>query len=280
MRERKPIHFGDKRRNRWFENCVYPIFDPEGEVVRFAVYSRDITEQRKAEKRIQKYQKQLRSLASELSLAEQRERRRIATGIHDNIAQKLAMAKFRLQSLQASVKDNNISVSLEKQCELMSQVAADARSLTFELGNPVLYQVGLEAAVESYLTERIQAEFEIECKFKLEGPKSSLEEDVRVVLFQAVRELLANVIKHAKASTIEVCIRNNEDSIQIIVQDDGVGFNPKRIGPHTLRKGGFGLFNIRERLEYFGGNLEIESKLKSGTRVTMTVALRADVITE
>jgi len=241
---------------------------------------RDITEHKLAERKIKDYQAQLKSLASELSLAEERERRRIATGIHDDIAQKLAMAKFSLQSLQASIKDTNISVSLEKQCQLMSQVVADARSLTFELGNPVLYQVGLEAAVESYLIERIQDEFGIKCKFKSEGPKSSLEEDVRVVLFQAVRELLANVIKHANASTIEVCVRKTEDSIKIIVKDDGVGFDPNKIGPHTLGKGGFGLFNIRERLEYFGGSLELESRPKCGTRAAMTVAIKADAVAE
>lgn len=107
------------------------------------------------------------------------------------------MAKFELQSLQTSVTDTDVSGSLEKQCQLMDQVVADARSLTFELSNPVLYQVGVEAAVESYLTEQIQGQFGIKCKFKSEGPHSSLEEDIRVVLFQAVRELLANIVKHA-----------------------------------------------------------------------------------
>jgi PAS domain S-box-containing protein len=241
---------------------------------------RDVTERKQAERRIQEYQAQLKSLASELSLAEERERRRIATGIHDNIAQKLAMAKFSLQTLQASIRDADVSMSLKKQCELMNQVVTDARSLTFELGNPVLYQVGLEAAVESYLTERIQKELGIECKFKSEGPKSSLKEDVRIVLFQAVRELLANVIKHANASTIKVSVKNAEKNLQIVVEDNGVGFDPTKIGPQAIGQGGFGLFNIRERLEYFGGNFEIESRANSGTRVTMTVALRANIVTK
>ena len=162
----------------------------------------------------------------------------------------------------------------------MSQVVSDARSLTFELGNPVLYQVGLEAAVESYLTERIQKEFGIKCEFKSEGPKSSLKEEVRIVLFQAVRELLANVIKHANASEIKISVKNTENSLQIVVEDDGVGFDPTKIGPRAIGRGGFGLFNIKERLEYFGGDFEIESRANNGTRVTMTVALRADVVTE
>ena len=251
---------------------------PGNDLVMFS--AEDITEHRKAERRIQEYQVQLKSLASELSLAEERERRRIAAGIHDDIAQKLAMAKFELQSLQASVTDTDVSGSLEKQCQLMDQVVADARSLTFELSNPVLYQVGLEAAVESYLTERIQGQFGIKCKFKSEGPRSSLEEDIRVVLFQAVRELLANIVKHANASTVEVCVSNTEDRLRIVVQDDGVGFDSTEIGPHLVGRGGFGLFNIRERLEYLGGNVKIESRRTRGARVIMTVAMKTNAAAE
>jgi signal transduction histidine kinase len=162
----------------------------------------------------------------------------------------------------------------------MEQVVADARSLTFELGNPVLYQVGLEAALESYLTERIQEEFEIECKFTSEGPPSSFDEDIKIVLFQSVRELLANIVKHANANTIEVCVSNTENRLRIVVKDDGIGFDPSEIGPQAMEQGGFGLFNIRERLEYLGGNLEIKSRPKNGICVTMTIAMRKDAITE
>ncbi|MHC4143633.1 MAG: PAS domain S-box protein [Planctomycetota bacterium] len=248
----------------------------EGDAPLVISIGRDIAERQEAERQLQEYQAQLKSLASELSLAEERERRRVAAGLHDNIAQKLAMAKFSLQSLQASVSDPDVSESLEKQCQLMDQVVADARSLTFELSNPVLYQIGLEAAVESYLTERIQGELGIKCKFTSEGPQIHLDEDVRAVLFQAVRELLANVVKHANASTIDVCIVNAEDRLRVVVEDDGVGFDPTKIGPRPMERSCFGLFNIRERLEYFGGNLKIEPGQTNGVRITMTVTVKAD----
>ncbi|MHC4534208.1 MAG: PAS domain-containing sensor histidine kinase [Planctomycetota bacterium] len=250
-------------------------FDVKGKQY-LMIAQRNITERKQAERRIQEYQGQLKSLASELSLAEERERRRIAAGLHDDIAQKLAMAKFGLQSLQASAVDADLSQSLEKQCQVMEQIVEDARSLTFELSNPLLYEVGLEAAVESHLAKRIQQEFEIECKFKSEGPLSSLGDDIKVVLFQAVRELLANVVKHANASKVGVCITNSEDELKVIVEDDGAGFNPARIGPHRVGEGGFGLFNIRERLEYLGGNLEIESGRKKGACVIMSIPIKAD----
>ena len=239
---------------------------------------RDITERKKAERRIQEYQGQLKSLASELALAEERERRRIAAGLHDDIAQKLAMAKLGLQTLHASLADTDLSQSLEKQCHIMEQIVEDARSLTFELSNPLLYQVGLDAAVESHLSKQIQDELGIECKFRIEGPHSSLDDNIKVVLFQAVRELIANVVKHANASTLEVCITNSEEELKIVVEDDGIGFDPARIGPHGVEKGGFGLFNIRERLEYLGGNLEIESGREKGACVIMSVPIKTDAV--
>jgi len=204
----------------------------------------------------------------------------IAAGLHDDIAQKLAMAKLGLQSLRASVSDPAVSGSLDEQCQLMSQVVEDARSLTFELSNPILYQIGLDAAVEWYLTERIRRQFGIACKFTSEGVRSNPGEDIKVVLFQAVRELLANVVKHARASTIDVRIANTQDALKIVVEDDGVGFDPARIGPYPKQHSGFGLFNIKERLEYLGGNLKIESGARKGVRITMTVPVGTETVDE
>jgi len=160
----------------------------------------------------------------------------------------------------------------------MDQIVSDARSLTFELSNPVLYEVGLEAAVESHLEQLARGQLGIECRFRFEGPRSSLGEEIKAVLFQAVRELLANVVKHANANTVEVCMTNSEDELRIVVEDDGVGFDPAGIGPHGVGEGGFGLFNIRERLEYFGGNLKIETGREKGARVIMAVTTTADAL--
>ena len=158
----------------------------------------------------------------------------------------------------------------------MEQIVEDVRSLTFELSNPLLYQVGLEAAVESHLNKRIQDEFGIKCKFKSEGSHSTLDSDIKVVLFQAVRELIANVIKHANASVLEVSIINSDEGLKVIVKDNGVGIDINRKGSHVVGESGFGLFNIRERLEYLGGSLNIESGCKKGTCVIMSLPNNAD----
>jgi signal transduction histidine kinase len=92
-----------------------------------------------------------------------------------------------------------------------------------------------------------------------------------------VKELVANVVKYANASKVEVCIRKSGDTVRVGVEDDGVGFDVSKLDASFTPKGGFGLFNIKERLEYLGGNLKINSGPGKGTRVIMTTPIGQEV---
>jgi len=265
---------------RWLESNAVPIFDTAANLTGFRGVDRDITERKDAERNLQKYQEQLKSLALELSLAEERERRRIAAGIHDDIAQRLALAKFELKSMQKTISDTEVLTSLESQCDTMDRIMEDTRSLTFELSNPLLYEIGLGAAIESLLTEQIQGKNGINCTFTSQGPKISLNEEVRVVLYQGVRELLTNIVKYAHASQVEVLVMKSHKQISIMIQDDGIGFNVSKLSLPDRDRGGFGLFNIRERLEYLGGNLDIQSTPNKGTFVTMSIPTKLSTATQ
>lgn len=235
----------------------------------------EITERKKAEKRLLSKQKQLRSLASELSLAEERERRRIAVILHDSIGQTLALSKIKLGELRELSSSTDISAILEQIYKLIEEAIQETRSLTVELSPPVLYELGFEAAME-WLTEHVQDKYGILCDFISDKQPKPLDEDVRVILFQATRELMLNVVKHAKASNVKVSFCRRRDQVRIMVEDDGVGFDPVKIGMRANRARRFGLFSIRERLEYHSGNLQMESKPNQGTRVTMDVPLKHD----
>ncbi|MBW7990258.1 MAG: PAS domain S-box protein [Planctomycetes bacterium] len=237
----------------------------------------EITERKKARKKLIEYQRQLKSLASELLLAEERERRRIATGVHDDIGQKLALVKLELQSMNEIVSEPDVSASLRHACELVNQAMQDTRSLAFDLSNPVLYEVGFTAAVESLLTGRMMQKSGIKSELKSKIRKLKLGQDMSIVLFQAVRELLTNVVKHANANKVKVCIDKSDHRVQVIVDDDGVGFELSGLKSPDKEKGGFGLFNVKERLEYLGGSFDIKSKSGQGTRVTIAVPLEPDV---
>jgi PAS domain S-box-containing protein len=250
----------------------------------------DITERKRAEDELQKARDeleirveqrtadlakanvQLRSLASELSLAEERLRRRFAMDVHDHVGQNLAISKIKIESLRESVSSPELAKGLEEIRDLISQTIESTRSLTFELSPPVLYELGFEAAVE-WLVRQTRQQHGLSTEFKGEGQTKPLDNDVRILLFQAVRELLVNVVKYAQAHNVTVSTRRVGNEIRVSVEDDGVGFDVSQTGSYDYKTGGFGLFSIRERLGHMGGRLEIESKPGVGTRVTLTAPI-------
>lgn len=218
-----------------------------------------------------------RKRASELLLAGERERQHIAAGVHDQIGQQLALLKLELQSLGASVSDTRVCSSLDKAYGLMDQIIGDARSLTFELSNPVLYEVGLDAAVESWLGQHIQKDSGLQYKLVSEPSPLKPEVETSVVLFGVIRELLANIVKHADANIVQVHIQESDQTIKVSIEDDGVGFELSKLDLAMKETGGFGLFNVREKVEYLDGSFEIKSKPGQGTCVQIFVPVKYEV---
>jgi len=251
---------------------VAPIFDSEGKVVKTIHIAKDITERKKAEEKLLVYQKELRSLASELSLAEERLRRRMATNVHDHIGQTLAISKIKIESLAESVSSPEYANALEDVGNLIAQAIESTRSLTFELSPPVLYELGFEAAME-WLVRQTRQQHNLSAEFKDDGQAKPLDSDVRVLLFQAVRELLVNVAKHAQARNVEVSTQRVGGEIQVVVEDDGVGFDISQSRSQDYRTAGFGLFSIRERLDHIGGHIDISSKPDHGSRITLVAPI-------
>ncbi len=236
----------------------------------------DITERRRIEKSILESREHLRSLTSQLSLAEERERRRIANQLHDRVGQSLLASKIKLGTARDSGLPTALEEPLGEVYRLIEQTIRDVRSLTFELSPPILYMLGFEAAVE-WLTEQAEKQqYGIKCEFEDDGETKPLDDDIRVLLFQNVRELLVNVCKHSKAHNAKVYISREDDYIRVSVEDNGVGFDASGVETHWDESSGFGLFSIRERLSRFGGRLEIDSEPGRGTRITLTAPLKTD----
>lgn len=238
------------------------------------VLQKEVAERREAESRLLENQSRLRSLASELTLAEERERRRISQMLHDRIGHALLLAKFRLKSQaeeQATADDGRFTGEM---LELVDGVIDDTHSLTVEISPPVLYQFGFEAAAENFI-ERFEQEYNIKTAISTNG-KNPISDDVSVLLYQALRELLINVVKHAQADIVKVSIKNDGERIIVTIKDNGVGMDVSSAVYSEGSAKGFGLFSIRERLEPLGGSLRIISKLGRGTEVTLTAPLRND----
>ncbi len=257
-------------RTVWFRDEALIIRDDAGRPLFLQGVMLDITDRKLAEEKLQAHQEQLRSLASQLSLVEERERRRIATNLHDHISQTLAISKIKLGALRESAPTDLIK-SLDEIRNLIEQIIQYTRSLTFELSPPILYDLGFEAAVE-WLGEEILKEHGILFHFKNDEQPKPLNDEARVLLFQAVRELLVNIAKHAQAREAKVSIQKVGDDIRINIEDDGIGFDTSKIDFY-LRSGCFGLFSIRERLNRMVGYLGIESEPGKGTRIYIIAPL-------
>ena len=247
--------------------------DENGRYVRTICIIDDITERKKAEEDLLENRVKLKSLASQLSVIEDRERRRLATELHDQVGQSLVFSKTKLDILRSSLSSPELTEPLEEVCDYLGQVIRDTRTLTFDLSYPILYELGFEAAVAEWLEEKIQVKHGIETKFEDDGQTKPLSDDIRALLFRNVRELLINVVKHANAQNVKVSIRKVDSQIRVSVEDDGVGIDPAKVASLAGKNAGFGIFSIRERLELLGGHLEIESEPGRGSKITMTTQL-------
>ncbi|MBU2548504.1 MAG: PAS domain S-box protein [Proteobacteria bacterium] len=268
----------EEQADHYFENRFYPIFDHEGRVGRVAFFSRDMTLQIRAKEERQAYQNQLRLLASELAMAEERERRRLAEHLHDQIGQTLAYSLTRLRGLVDAVPDKEMRSSLDQITGLLQEAIKDTRSLTRDLSPPMLYDFGLGSAVE-WLVDEVQRDHGLFVQTEIDEGEGSLDEDIRATIYRVVRELLINVVKHAQAATVRVSIRAYNRSVSCQVEDDGMGFEQPKQGARLAAGMGFGLFSIRERIEYLGGKFSIVSIPGKGTLVSFFLPLTRNVKT-
>jgi len=253
----------------WISGSAVALHDDHSHLTGHLVTVTDITDRKESEE-------QLRRLASELSLAEDRERRRLAADLHDHIGQNLAAARIGLSELAASDDTVKASPTLDRIGQLLAETVRATRSLTFQLSPPVLHELGLEAAV-AWLVEDIRERYGIAATLRDDGSPKPLDDNLRATLFRAVRELIVNAGKHAKAHHIRVSIERIDSHIRVSVEDDGAGFDVAAVERRRGGLTGFGLFSIRERLAYLGGRMEVWSEVGHGTRVCLSAPLKEPV---
>ncbi len=258
-------------KKRWVQARLYPIRNSNGKIVNVVHIEEDITERKQAEDKVQNYQQRLKALASQLTIAEERERRRIAADLHDHVGQSLALARMQLATAIKSTDDSSIADLCGEVSENLLEAIRDTKNLIFELSSPSMNEIGLGAALSEWLEENIEKKHGLHVEFIDDGNKRLLDDDVRSLLYRNVRELLTNVIKHGQANTVSVRLDNSSDSIRITVQDDGVGCDVQEKMEKANPYDSFGLFSIQERMTDLGGQMEILSEPGKGCTVILTV---------
>ena len=288
---------------RWIHGVYTPHCDSDGTVLGLVVLVTDITRSkqieqalRESEARMRAFagrlehlvgerteklvqsQTQLRALATELNLAEQRERRRLATELHDHLQQTLVLGKLKLGQGKRLAQSIPACADVIKQVdEVFSDALQYTRSLVADLSPPVLRDHGLSAALK-WLADYMQKHDMAVTMMSPEQEDFVLPEDQAVLVFQSVRELLINSSKYAGTGQATVALEQRDSQLQIVVRDEGAGFEPDATAvPAETAPGGlsskFGLFSIRERMKALGGTFEIESALGRGTTATLMLPL-------
>jgi PAS domain S-box-containing protein len=269
---------------------------PDGQVTRMTGISLDITERRRAEEALQArrdeerdrmLQKQaeealrrshaeleqrtvqLRRLASDLTLAEQHAREELAKTLHDGLQQLLFSSLMTLDRAVTSNSQADQVMLLQRARTDINEAMEAARTLSVNLFPPMLHIGGLPAALV-WLAKRTQDQYRVVVNVNADPRGNPTTSDVRILLFEAVRELLFNAIKHAHVDRVDLNLQvEPDDTIHIHVSDEGVGFDPACVLQH--RQVGLGLFSIKERLASFGGHLDIQSAPGKGARFSVTL---------
>lgn len=286
---RDPIRFEDYSRElgRVYDVFAFPFGNPEDKKI--AVLFNDVTERIEAEEKLKSinenleervqertqsllsYQEQLRTLASKLSKAEELERQRLAGELHDNLGQMLAVSKMKVDLLQKDELPEQTISDVEELRELVDDALTYTRELMSDLKPPPsLDKEGLKANIQ-WLAKKME-KHDLKVTIENDGQPKPVDSEIRTVLVQCVRELLFNIIKHAGVDEALIKLERVEDEVHIVVEDEGKGFDPES-DLSTSLDGGFGLFNISERVDLLGGSVDIESEPGSGTRATISAPL-------
>ena len=228
-------------------------------------------------------QERLRALASELSLAEQRERKRLATELHDHLQQMLVCGKMTIGEVKrVAGGGSDCGRLLERVDDMLSEALTYSRTLVAELSPPVLSDYGLGAGLK-WLGEYMKRHGQAVTVLVLENHDLKLPEAQRVLLFQSVRELLINASKHAGTGKAAVRLERRNENLHVTVSDEGKGFDltAATLATAGIPSGGisskFGLFSIQERMRALGGSFVIQSAPGLGTTATLTLPLASNV---
>lgn len=261
------------RAKKTYDLYDVPIMNSDGSISKLEFFH-DVTERKKNEEMLLNYQEKLRSIATELSMVEERERRHIATDIHDYISQSLVVAKIKLAALTThSALPPVVAEGLNQIGEFIDEAIGYTQSLITNLSISTLHDIDFSEALE-WLCNQIQERHGIRISCEKNGEINPIGEETRVILIKSVRELLNNAVKHSNAKNVKISIEKCISKICVTVEDDGIGFEIDHIKMRAGKNGGFGLFSIRESLNHLGGSITIRPGSAKGTVITLKAPLK------
>ncbi len=226
--------------------------------------------QENLEGKIKEYRDSLKESRAQVAMAEENERRRIAQGLHDGVAQDLAALAIQMQFIRDEIVDGENVEKMNEAIDIVQKCIDEIKSLTFALSPTILFELGYAAAVE-WLVDDFKGRFPAKFEFNCHGYPKSLTDNKASLLYRSVRELLVNAVKHSQAENVWIDIARESGNVITCVEDDGIGFEGTGAATQKGRVGGYGLFSISQQMEHVGGEMKVQSGLNSGTKVLLTV---------
>ena len=256
---------------------IGPVECVQGRITICTVRDSSMRAQRERELQEQGYQlaeqqRKLQAVTAKLFLVEESERRRIAIGLHDDVGQTLAAARINLDQLLEGHLPGDGQASVQEVRRLVDHAIRSTRSLTFELASAALYEVGLEAALQSaceHAEQRSTIQFQSPTGFR--GPP--VPEPTSIILYRSGRELIRNIVEHSKARRARLSLTQSENQLCLTVVDDGCGFDVSKAPSEVDAQAGIGLLSITQQLVSINGRFEIQSSPGSGVRAVIIVPL-------
>ncbi len=264
----KPFTYPDApQRVTYWDWQLTPLLDERGDVQFLVLNLEDVTKQQIAFQELKQRARQLQKLTLELSQAEDRERKRLAQILHDDLQQQLAAAKFHLSLLGHRIpKDKAFREAAAQLDQILKDAIEKSRSLSHELSPAVLYQSDLGETFE-WLARQLKAKHGLTVHVESRGRIDSASEPLKVFLFRTAQEILFNVVKHARVREARLRLQRMRGDIWLTVSDQGQGFDPRALA----KAEGFGLLSIRERIELLGGRMKIRSAPGRGSTFLIAV---------
>ena len=236
--------------------------------------ARDITERRRAEEALRKSERELRFLSSQLLVAQEKERRRLSIELHDELGQALMVLKLKLRSIREGLQPEQ--TGLQAACDgllgYINEISENVRRLSRDLSPSILEDLGLSAAIR-WLVEKSCKHSNLESSLEMTELEDLFTRERQITVYRIVQECLTNVAKHAQATHVSVTIRKQDDLFFFRVEDNGKGFDVKKVFGKDPRTKGLGLAAMYERTRMLKGSLDIWSQEGAGTKITFTVPL-------
>lgn len=254
----------------WYQCWNQYLRDESGQHTKTQGILTEITDLIEAKERDRHYQARLRALSQDLFRVEDKERRRLAISLHDDIGQMLAALNMKFSVLKETSDRKWIDDLIPQVDELLIRIMSTCKTLTWEISPTSLYETDIAAGLER-MADELKNFFGLHIKLETMGARIVLDRDSAAFIFRCAKELMINIAKHAGVKDAEVGISKYGDKVHMVVSDSGVGFNTDLLIEKPSL--GFGLFSIREHVEYMNGSLRIESAPGKGTKVMLILPL-------